>query len=359
MSAYQDRAILEATRILLKVIPRLSDRAMRFLVGGRSLTIEGNTLDPMLNLLRNGQRATGVSGLAIGDLTRTRSYTGAIATMIGGADIGAEAGVGVEDLTVPGPAGPIRARHYTPAENPAASAPLLVFFHGGGFVIADLDAYEAVCRLICRDAGVHVLSVDYRLAPEHKAPAALDDAYAAYLWAVGHARELGADPHRVAVGGDSAGGNLSAGVCLRARNEGVPAPALQLLIYPMVDATAQTRSQALFGDGYFLTEHDIAWFHDHYLTDSGVEPTDVRVSPLLAGDLSGLPPALVVTAGFDPLRDQGDRYAAKLQAAGVAVDHRRLGSMAHLFINYAPLGGGPARAMAEVNSALRAHLAHG
>ena len=326
---------------------------MRLLAGGRSLTVEGNTLDPMLYLLRLGQQAMGRDGLFVGTVARSRANVRAIAEMIGGTKLGVE----VEQLTIPGPAGPIHARHYRPADG--ANAPLLVFYHGGGFVIADPDVFEAVCQLICRDAGVHVLSIDYRLAPEHKAPAALDDACAAYQWAVEHAAELGADPDRVAVGGDSAGGNLATGVCLWAGDAGAPAPALQFLIYPMTDVSAQTRSESLFGSGFFLTKRDIDWFHGQYLNGSGLEATDPRVSPLLADDLSGLPPALLVTAGFDPLRDQGDRYAAKLLAAGVAVDHRRLGSMTHMFINYAPLGGGCARAMAELTSALRAHLAHG
>lgn len=331
---------------------------MRLAAGGRSLTVEGNTLDPMLQLLRIGQRTMGLQGLVDGGVDQARTYVRSTARVMDGADIGVE----VENLTIPGPAGPIPARHYRPADS--QGAPLLVYIHGGGFVIADLDVYDGVCRLIARDAGVHVLSVDYRLAPEHKAPAALDDSYAAYRWAAAHADELGADPNRVAVGGDSAGGNLAAGVCLRARDDrsrddNAPTPFLQLLIYPMVDATGSTRSETLFGSGFFLTERDIAWFVDKYLGGSGLEPTDPRVSPRFAEDLSGLPLALVVTAGFDPLRDQGDDYAYALRAAGVPVDHRRLGSMTHMFINYALLGGGCARAMAEVNSALRAHLVHG
>ena len=326
---------------------------MRVLAGGRSLTIEGNPLDPMLYLLRIGQRVMGLKGLAVGDLAQTREYVRVTA----GSIAGAETGVELDDLTIPGPAGPIRARHYRPGD--WEGAPLLVYFHGGGFVIADLDVYDPVCKLIARDAGVHVLSVDYRLAPEHKAPAALDDAYSAYRWAVEHAAGLGADPNLVAVGGDSAGGNLAAGVCLAARDDGALPPSLQLLIYPLVDATANTRSETLFGDGFFLTKSDVNWFIDKYLSGSGLEPTDPRVSPRFADDLSGLPLALVVTAGFDPLRDQGDDYAAALRAAGVPVDHRRLSSMTHMFVNYAALGGGCARAMAEVNSALRAHLVHG
>jgi acetyl esterase len=345
--------VLEATRASLKVMPRLPERAMPLLAGGRSLTVEGNVLDPMLYLLRAGQRLLGADGLVVGDdLEKTRSQSRTIAAAIGGVDLAVE----VDNLTVPGPGGTIPVRHYCPAEPPGA--PLVVFYHGGGFVIGDIDTHDALCTLISHQAGVHVLSVGYRLAPEHKAPAAVEDAIASYLWARSHAEELGADPNRVAVAGDSAGGNLAAVVCQQARDRGMPPPALQCLIYPIVDFTAQTRSRTLFAEGFFLTKHDVDWFQSHYLGGSGIDATDPIVSPLLAADLSDLPPALIVTAGFDPLRDEGDDYADALRAAGVAVDHRQMGTMTHLLVNYAPLGGGPARAMSEINSALRAHLAH-
>ncbi len=234
----------------------------------------------------------------------------------------------------------------------------MVFLHGGGWVFGDLDSHDSACRLICRDAGVHVLAVDYRLAPEHPAPAAVDDAYAAYRWAREHAAELGADPRRVAVAGDSAGGNLTAVVCRLARDAGDPMPSLQWLIYPVTDQRGQARSRSLLGDGFLLTKHDMDWFTDSYLRDSGLDRTDPIVSPLLADDLSGLPPALVITAGFDPLRDEGEQYAVKLQEAGVTVDHRVMTSMIHAFLNLNVLGGGVARANAEMISALRAHLSH-
>jgi len=314
----------------------------------------------MLYLLRLGQRLLGADGLVIDeDVAKSREQARAIAAAIPGSDFP----VDVVEFDIPAPGRSIRVRHYRPTElvdlTGAAGAPVLVYFHGGGFVIGDLDVYDAPCRLICHQAGVHVLAIAYRRAPEFPAPAAADDAYEAYLWARKHAAELGADTSRVAVGGDSAGGNLAAVVCQRAQSAGVPQPTLQVLIYPIVDFTAETRSRTLFAESFFLTKHDIEWFGHRYLDGSDVAAADPVVSPLLAQTLVGLPPALVVTAGFDPLRDEGDSYAVALREAGVTVDHRQLPTMTHLFVNYAALGGGPAKAMAEVNSAIRAHLAHG
>jgi acetyl esterase/lipase len=262
--------------------------------------------------------------------------------------------VGVNELSIPGPAGPIRARHYHPATSDPA--PLVVFYHGGGWVLGDLDTHDPLCRLTCRDADVHVLSIDYRLAPEHRAPAAAEDAYAAFQWACEHAADLGAIPDKIAVGGDSAGGNLAAVVSQRARDEGGPKPVLQWLIYPRTDFTAKTRSLSLFADGFLLTKADIDWFTEQYLGGSGVDAADPRVSPLLADSLTGLPPALIATAGFDPLRDEGNSYAAALRAAGTPVDSRSMGSLTHGFASLFPLGGGSALATTELISALRAHL---
>jgi acetyl esterase/lipase len=326
---------------------------MRLLAGGRSVTIDGNTLDPTLQLMLSAQRALGINGLVHGD-DAVASRTLMREMCLGFA--GPQVHVGVSHVWIPGPAGQIAARHYRPAT--AEPAPLLVFYHGGGWTIGDLDTHDALCRLICRDADIHVLSIDYRLAPEHPAPAAVDDAYAAFRWAHEHAGELGAIPGKVAVGGDSAGGNLAAVVSQLARDgdaEG-PEPALQWLLYPRTDFTARTRSLSLFADGFLLTKHDIDWFEAKYLGSSDVEPTDPRVSPLLADTLSGLPPALIATAGFDPLRDEGDRYAAALRAAGTAVDLRSMRSLTHGFASLFPLGGGSAVATTELVSALRAHL---
>jgi acetyl esterase len=204
-----------------------------------------------------------------------------------------------------------------------------------------------------------VLSVDYRLAPEHKAPAAVDDCVAAYRWARGHAAELGADPSRIGVGGDSAGGNLAALVALRSREAGIPQPALQVLLYPALDLSAKTRSRTLFADGFFLSKQQDDRFLNLYLDGTGLAADDARVSPLKATDLSGLAPALVVTAGFDPLRDEGNEYAAALRRAGVTVDHRQFDALAHGFAGMARWGGGSAEATMAVVSAIRAHLSRG
>ncbi len=335
----------------VKVIPWIPTPAKRALFGGRSVTIDGNTLDPTLQLMLSGLRAVGIDGLVVDDDPgASRAQMRQLLMELPGPQIH----VDVDDLSLPGPAGEIPARHYRPANG--ATAPLLVFYHGGGWAIGDLDSYDALCRLTCRDAGIHVVSIDYRLAPEHPAPAAIEDAYAAFRWAYDHAEELGAAPGRVAVGGDSAGGNLAAVVCQRARDEGAPTPVLQWLIYPRTDFTAQTRSMGLFARGFLLTKRDIDWFESQYLRGSGVDRADLRVSPLLAESLAGLAPALIAVAGFDPLRDEGESYAAALQAAGTAVDLRCMGSLTHGFANLFQLGGGSAAATTELISALRAHL---
>ena len=318
---------------------------------GRSVIIDGNTLDPTLQLMLSGLRAVGIDGLVVDDnAAASRAQMRETLVALPGAQVHVE----VVDLSLPGPAGEIPARHYRPAT--AGPAPMLVFYHGGGWAIGDLDTHDALCRLTCRDAGIHVLSIAYRLAPEHPAPAGIDDAYAAYTWAYEHAEELGAAPGRVAVGGDSAGGNLAAVVCQLARDDGHPAPVLQWLLYPRTDFTAQTRSLSLFARGFVLTKRDIDWFESQYLRRSSIDRADPRVSPLLAESLSGLAPALIAVAGFDPLRDEGESYACALRAAGTPVDLRYLGSLTHGFANLFQLGGGSAAATSELISALRAHL---
>lgn len=341
------------TSVGVKVIPWIPGAAKRLLTRGRSVVIDGNTLDPTLQLMLTGMRAVGIDGLVINDGDGpgpSRALMHQNMVELPGPQIHVE----VNELTLPGPAGDIAARHYRPpGEDPT---PLLVFYHGGGWAIGDLDTHDALCRLTCRDAGIHVLSIDYRLAPEHPAPAALDDAYAAFEWACEHAAELGATPGRVAVGGDSAGGNLAAVVSQLARDSGGPIPVLQWLIYPRTDFTAQNRSLSLFARGFLLTKRDMDWFETQYLRGSGIDPADPRVSPALAESLEGLPPALIAVAGFDPLRDEGEDYATALRAAGIDVDLRYLGSLTHGFANLFQLGGDSAAATTELISALRAHL---
>ena len=351
---WTSRVQAAVTGVGVKIIPWIPIPARRVLSGGRSVVIDGNTLDPTLQLMLTGMRVAGIDGLVVDDdpaVSRTQfreRLTGFP---------GPQIHVTVNDLSIPGPAGQIPVRHYQPASGgPAVVEDLLVFYHGGGWAIGDLDAYDALCRLTCRDAGIHVLSVDYRLAPEHPAPAAVEDAYAAFRWASEHAGELGASPGRVAVGGDSAGGNLAAVVCQLARDSGDPAPVLQWLLYPRTDFTARTRSLSLFARGFLLTKRDMDWFESQYVSRSDIDPTDPRVSPLLAESLSGLAPALIAVAGFDPLRDEGESYAESLRAAGTPVDLRSMRSLTHGFANLFQLGGGSAAATSELISALRAHL---
>ena len=354
MTTGKERALALGNRVGVKLIPRLPDPVKRLLSGGRAVTIDGNTLDPALQVMLAAHRATGVDGLVVADdPLATRASNRQLTKDLDQPDVRV---AGINTVSIPGPAGPIPARHYRPVDSAGDPAALVVYFHGGGFVFGDLDTHDAACRLICRDAGVHVLAVDYRLAPEHPAPAAVDDAYAAYLWAVEHAAALGADPRCVAVAGDSAGGCLAAVVTRQARDAGDPMPALQWLIYPVTDFRGLTRSRTLLANGFLLTKHDMDWFQSAYLEGSDLDETDPRVSPLLAADLSNLSPALVVTGGFDPLRDEGGQYADKLREAGVVVDHRQMGSMTHAFVNLNVLGGGVSRANATMISALRAHL---
>jgi acetyl esterase len=260
----------------------------------------------------------------------------------------------VRDLTIEGR---LRARHYAPAAS-GGPHPLLVYLHGGGFVLGDLDTHDAPCRFLCRHARVHVLSIDYRLAPEHPFPAAVEDAHAAHAWAHANAARLGADPRRVAIGGDSAGGNLSAVVAQLAKTGG-PTPALQLLLYPAVDRTTERGSMERFKDGFLLTRAETRWFTRHYTGDDPVTKRDPRVSPLVRPDLSGLAPALVFTAGFDPLRDEGDAYAEALRAAGTPVVHRRFTGLVHGFANMTALSRSSREAFHEVARELAASLSAG
>jgi acetyl esterase len=234
----------------------------------------------------------------------------------------------VEERSIPGPGGQIPLRIYTPEGK--GPHPVILYFHGGGWVIGDFDTHDGLCRHLAKQASAVVVSVGYRLAPEHKFPAAPDDCYAATCWVAENAAALGADAKRIVVGGDSAGGNLAAAVSLMARDRGKPKIALQLLIYPVTDHSYDRPSYAENAKGYLLEKSSMVWFWDHYLKDArdGENP---YASPLRAKDLSGQPPALLITAEFDPLRDEGEAYGKRLKEAGVAVTQKRYDGLIHGF----------------------------
>jgi acetyl esterase len=259
----------------------------------------------------------------------------------------------VRNRSVPGPDGPIRIRVYRPVRN--ETLPALIFFHGGGFVICNLDTHDRQCRALANASGCAVISVDYRLAPENKYPAAVNDAYAATQFIAEHPAEFGIDPNRIAVGGDSAGGNLATVVALLSRERGGPRLKFQLLIYPVVDFYDQSPSMQQYSQGYFLTREGMDWFTNSYLPsrEAGLEPS---ASPMNATDLSALPPAMVITAECDPLRDQGEEYARKLQGAGVPVELKRYEGMIHPFFQFGGILDTARVAMNDAASALRGAL---
>ena len=332
-----------------RLLSSLPEGAQRKLSGKPPVRVDGQTLEPDLQLTISLLERQGAPPLESLSPTGAReAYRKQVAV-----SNGAPPPVGsVRDLDIEGAAGHLSARLYSP-EEPGSPHPLIVFFHGGGFVVGDLDTHDPPCRLLCSHAGAHVLSVDYRLAPEHPFPAALEDGRAALNWASEHAADLGADPGRIAVAGDSAGANIAAVAAWQANRDGGPAPALQVLIYP-VTGTGGTRSRELFGGGFLLTRNLMEWFSAQYT--SGVDLSDPRLSILDAGDLDGVAPALVVTAGFDPLRDEGEAYAETLRSEGVTVTTRRFPGLVHSFYNL--IGTSPAsrEAVVEIAGATRALL---
>ncbi len=262
----------------------------------------------------------------------------------------------VEDLEVPGPDGPLPVRVYRP-DGAAVPAPVVVFFHGGGWVLGSIATHDATCRGLANRTGAVYVSVDYRLAPEHPYPAAPEDCYAATCWVADHAADLGVDPGRLAVAGDSAGGNLAAVVCQMARDRSGPAIAFQLLIYPVTDLDLDRwPSMEENADGPLLTREGMDWFARHYV---GTLPFtgDPYAAPIRAADLSGLPPAYVATAGHDPLRDEGAGYAEALAAAGVTVGYDNFATMIHGFVGFADVVPAAGDARDRIAAALAAGLA--
>lgn len=256
----------------------------------------------------------------------------------------------VEDRTLQGPAGDLAVRVYTPEGD--GPFPGLVFFHGGGFVLCSLDTHDGTCRSLANAAGCVVVSVDYRLAPEHPYPSAPEDCYAATCHVGRHAADFGIDPARLAVAGDSAGGNLAAVVCQMVRDRGGPPLCFQLLVYPVTNCDFDTASYRENAEGYFLTQGMMRWFWDQYLPhrDEGAQP---YASPLRAPDLHDLPPGLCITAEYDPLRDEGEAYAERLRAAGVDVESRRYEGMIHGFFGMGAIVDRAREAVADAGAALR------
>lgn len=328
---------------------RLPARVQLRLSGRPQVEVDGQRLDPCLQLVLALSRRRVRYGLCEPDPVSARERFRREVLIFGGP----KTAVGeVRDLEIDGAAGSLRARHYAPAE---ASGDLLVYLHGGGFVIGDLETHDEACRVLCLRARTHVLSVEYRLAPEHPFPAGAHDAVAALRWAQANAGRFGSHPARVSIGGDSAGGSLAA-VAAQLSRDARP-PAAQLLIYPATDAAGEERaSKKLFGRGYFLARSDCDAFLRHYTDGTGARGDDPRLSPLRAQDLSGLAPALVATAGFDYLRDEGDAYARRLQEAGSPVLWRRFPSLAHGFVNITGVCPAAAAALVEVARQWRALL---
>ena len=247
----------------------------------------------------------------------------------------------------------LNARLYAPLAARSRRSPLLVYFHGGGWSFGDLDSHDHICRWLCKESNGFVLSVDYRLAPEHKFPSAVDDAIATVEWAANNADALGADASKLSVGGDSAGGNLAAVAALHARDRGGPALVSQLLIYPATDMSMRSPSHSAFGDNYRLTRPLMIWSALNYLRD-GADILDPRASPLLAKNHQGLPPAIILTAGFDPLRDEGEAYAQTLSAAGVRIDYRCYDGAIHGFVGMTGVSRLAREALRFAGSALHA-----
>lgn len=337
MNPAAERALARTALALPSVVRRR--------LAGPPIERDGRTLDLDMQLLLRLEELAPGEALGVGDPARMRADTRHSAAVAGRPLAPMSR---IERLTVAGAEDQLEARLYVPAEADGPEPrPLLVYFHGGGWVVGDLDTHDAPCRALAATAGVRVLSVAYRLAPEHRFPAAVDDALAAFADAQARAASLGADPRRVAVGGDSAGGHLAAVVAQHL------SPAAQLLLYPVTDCAVAHASRHTFAEGFFLTRASMDFYEAAFL--DGADPRDPRASPLHAEDLTGVAPAIVVTAGFDVLRDEGDAYARRLREAGVTTVHRCHDGFVHGFANV-QMARGAREAVAEAGGALRALL---
>ena len=310
----------------------------------------GATVHPQAQQILDAKAALGVPPFWELSPGQARAVVDANAAFIGaGPDVAS-----VRDIVIPSQAGGIRARLYSPT----ADAPgVVVYYHGGGWVVGSVEGWDASCRALAVASGCDVVSVDYRLAPEHVFPAAADDAFDALLWVAAGGHEGLAPGRPVVVAGDSAGGNLAAVCALRARDAGGPALAMQLLVYPVTDCDLERRSYHQYaGNELILNRRDMVWYWDHYAPDPATR-ANPYASPLRARDLSGLPPAYVITAEHDPLREEGFEYATRLQAARVPVEHRHFGSQIHAFFTFVNVLKDADKAVADAGAAIRAAVA--
>jgi acetyl esterase/lipase len=317
-------ASLAVQRLILRTVLSLPAPVLRLMSGGGVVYQGGRTLDPRLQFIAAQARARPPLPTLTPEDARRASAE--MAALLSG-DL--EPGVRFEPVTIDAPTGTIPARIYRPAAQDP-QAPLMIFAHFGGGVLGDLETCHTFCTMLARIGRGPVLSVDYRLAPEHRFPAGLDDLMAAYQWGRANAERFGAPAAEAAIGGDSWGGNLAAVVCQDLKRSGAPQPTLQLLIYPGTDVACESASVTTYGNAFPLNKAMMDWSMGHYM-GPGDDPADPRLSPLKAKDLSGLAPAIVVTAGFDPLLDQGEAYARRLKGAGVPTVYRGYDSLCHAF----------------------------
>jgi acetyl esterase len=322
------------------------------ILAGPPVAVDGRTLDGRTQWLLQLLARSGQPPVEKTSVFEARADYDAFMIEMGGnpAPIGE-----MVDRTVDGETGRQRVRIYRPAGTVARLLPAILYFHGGGWVMGSLEGYDRVCRYFCSRSGCAVIAPDYRLAPEHKFPAAIDDAVAAYRWLAAEATGLGIDPARIVIAGDSAGGNIAASAALLLRDEPRP-PCLQWLIFPATDLGFATASYTSCGEGFMVGRAAMEWFRGHYLGNTS-EIDDPRASPLRAPDLTRLPPALVYTAGLDPLRDEGHAYADRLMAAGVKTIHREFDSLIHGFVGLRGTVQAAARAMDDMVAGLRHELA--
>jgi acetyl esterase len=347
MTELRTKPTLELAHTMLS-----EEDALRLLEGHR-ISLGGRTMDPKAQIVGEFVKSIRVPGYfpPLPDLRQQ------LRTMVALMDEPAPSLPRIEDIIIPGPAGAVPARVYDSVGAAGTTRPALAYFHGGGWVQGDLETHHGLCARLALRAGVLVVAVDYRLAPEHKFPAAVEDGVAAYRWLRSEGRAIGADPTRVGVAGDSAGGNLAAVVSQMAAEARVPIPACQVLIYPALDFALDTASHQELEDAHIIPRDRVVWYMQQYLAES--DRADLRASPLRAPDLRGQPPALVITAGFDPLRDEGRAYADRLRAAGVDVTYREYPGQIHAFVSLTkviPQGMACTLAIADY---LRERLGHG